>query len=163
MTDTAQKHEPKWWRRAILFPLLPLILVVALLALVLFIVTSISLHVIIWSWWCLRGRNILFVYSNSPIWHDHVEQHIVPHLGERAVVLNWSERKRWRISLARIVFHHFGGDRQFNPLGLVFRPFRCTRTFRFWQPFQDFKHGNPVALGPDPKSFHAAATVGCLP
>ena len=129
-----------------MLPLFPLILVVAPLAIMYFIVAGISLRVIIWSWWCPRGRSILFVYSNSPIWHDHVEEHIVPHLGERAVVLNWSERKRWRISLARMAFHHFGGYRRFNPLGVVFRPFGRTRTFRFWQPFQDLKHGHPEAL-----------------
>ena len=40
----------------------------------------------------------------------------------------------------------FGGWREFNPLAVVFRPFRRTRTFRFWQPFRDFKHGHPEAL-----------------
>ena len=50
------------------------------------------------------------------------------------------------MSLARAAFYHFGGNRQFNPLAIVFRPFRRPRTFRFWQPFQDFKHGRPAAL-----------------
>jgi hypothetical protein len=129
-----------------LLPLYPLIVVFALLVIVLSIITSISLRIVIWSWWCLRGRNILFVYSNSPVWHDYIEQHIVAHLDERAIILNWSERKRWRISLARMAFYHFGGYRQFNPLGVVFCPFGRTRTFRFWQPFRDFKHGDPEAL-----------------
>ena len=104
------------------------------------------LHLAIWTWWYLRGRDILFVYSDSPIWREHVEQHILPYLGERAVVLNWSHRKRWRISIARLAFHYFGGSREFNPLAVVFRPMRRTRTFRFWQPFRDFKHGRPEAL-----------------
>src|SRR6266852_5675120 len=102
MTTPTKKHEPKWWQIAIMLPLFPLILVIALVALVLFIVASISLRVVIWSWWCLRGRDILFVYSDSPIWHDYVEQHILPYLGERAVVLNWSQRRGWHLSLARI-------------------------------------------------------------
>jgi hypothetical protein len=48
--------------------------------------------------------------------------------------------------LARVAFHHFGGWREFNPLAVVFRPLRRTRTFRFWQPFRDFTHGYPEAL-----------------
>lgn len=129
-----------------MIPLFPLILAIAVVAIVRFIVASISLRIVIWSWWCLRGRDILFVYSDSPIWQDYIEQHILPHLGERAVVLNWSHRSRWHFSLARMAFYHFGGCRQFNPLGVVFRPFGRTHTFRFWQPFRDFKHGYPEAL-----------------
>jgi len=122
---------------------LPALLIIVL---ALYVVSTICLHVIIWSLWCVRGRDILFVYSDSPIWHSYVEQHILSRLGERAVILNWSQRKRWRFSLARMAFYHFGGYRQFNPLGVVFRPFRRTRTFRFWQPFRDFKYGKPEAL-----------------
>ena len=55
-------------------------------------------------------------------------------------------RKRWSFSLARLAFYHFGGDRRFNPLAVMFQPFRRTRTFRFWEPFRDFKHGRPEAL-----------------
>jgi hypothetical protein len=143
---TSSKNKTKWWQIVIVIPLLPVILVLGILAIALFVVSSISLRIVIWFWWCLRGRDILFVYSDSPIWHDYIEQKILPHLGDRAVVLNWSERKRWRFSLARLVFHHFGGRRQFNPLGVVFRPFGRTYKFRFWKPFQDFKHGKPEAL-----------------
>jgi hypothetical protein len=146
MANTEPKRKLKWWQIVIILPLVPAILVLALVALVLFIVSSIGLRVVIWLWWCLRGRNILFVYSDSPIWHDYIEHHILPYLGGRAVVLNWSQRKRWRFSLARMAFRHFGGYRQSNPIAVVFRPFGRTRTFRFWQPFRDFKHGHPEAL-----------------
>lgn len=146
MTTTQRQQDSKWWRKVILILLLSLLVVILPLLLVVFVITSVCLRVVIWSWWCVRGRDILFVYSDSPVWHDYIEQHILPYLGERAVVLNWSQRKRWRISLARLAFHHFGGYRQFNPIGVVFRPFGRTRTFRFWQPFQDFKHGQPEAL-----------------
>ena len=111
-----------------------------------FLLTAICLRMLIWSVWCLQGRNILFVYSDSPIWHDHIERQILPHLNGRAVILNWSERKRWRFSLALMAFHHFGGYRQFNPLAVVFHPFGRTRIFRFWKPFRDFKHGQTEAL-----------------
>jgi hypothetical protein len=145
MTST-RKQELKFWQIAILLPLLPVFIVFAVVALFLFVVSSVCLHLLIWSWWCLRGRDILFVYSDSPTWHDYVERHILPYLGDRAIVLNWSGRKRWRPLLARMAFRHFGGSRQFNPIGIVFRPLRRTRIFRFWKPFQDFKHGHSESL-----------------
>ena len=67
---------------------------------------------------------------------------ILPLVQERAVVLNWSERRRWRRWSFRVhVFHYFGGAREFNPLVVLFRPFRRARTFRFWLPFKDWKGG----------------------
>ena len=146
MNAHPDKIATKWWHVVAIIPLLPLLIALAVIAIVAFAVSSVCMHVAVWTWWCLRGRDILFVYSDSPIWRDYVEKHILPHLGERAVVLNWSQRKRWRLSVARLAFHHFGGYRQFNPLAVVFHPFRRTRTFRFWEPFRDFKHGRPGTL-----------------
>ena len=146
MSNPKPKPKAQWWQVALVIFLAPVLLVVVVLALVFFLVSNVFLHIAIWSWWCIRGRDILFVYSDSPIWHDYIEENVLPHLGERAVVLNWSQRKRWRFSLARVAVHYFGGWREFNPLAVVFRPFRRTRTFRFWQPFRDFKHGHPEAL-----------------
>jgi hypothetical protein len=146
MSTTAHTQRRRWCQIAILVPLFPLVLAVALLAIPLDFVVSICLRILIWSCWCPRGRDILFVYSDSPIWRNYIEQNILPHLAERAVVLNWSRRKHWRFSLSRMAFHHFGGYREFNPLGVVFRPFGRTRVFRFWKPFRDFKNGRPEAL-----------------
>jgi hypothetical protein len=102
---------------------------------------------------------LLFVYSESPIWRDYLGEHILPLLGERAIVLNWSERKRWRVSLRRLAFYHFGGYRQFNPLAVVFRPFHRTRTFRFWEPFKEFKHGRPASLHALEREFFLASGI----
>src|SRR5215510_1846406 len=146
MIRPQDKTKTPWWQVALIIPLIPFIIVVVVIAVVCFAVMSVCLHLIIWTFWCLRGRDILFVYSDSPIWHDYVEQRLLPPIRHRAVVLNWSRRKRWRISLARAAFHHFAGYREFNPLALVFRPLRRTRKFRFWQPFRDFRHGRPQAL-----------------
>ena len=137
----------------------PAILLIAVIVLVLFILTSICLHIVVWTLWCARGRDILFVYSDSPIWHDYIEQRLLPPIHGRAVVLNWSQRKRWRVSLARVAFHHFGGYREFNPLAVVFRPFRRTRKFRFWQPFRDWKHGRTATLHKMEKDFFALIQV----
>ena len=126
--------------------LLPIILPLLIVALTLYVFSGLFLHLAIWCWWCSRGRNVLFVYSNSPIWQDYVERQILPRLGQRAVILNWSERSRWRRTLAVLAFRYFGGSREFNPLAIVFRPARFTRSFRFYKPFRDFKHGRTEAV-----------------
>ena len=62
--------------------------------------------IIWWFWgyvlahWCWRahgrhGRDVLFVYSNSPNWEAYIEENILPRIRDRAVILNWSERKLW--------------------------------------------------------------------
>ena len=92
-------------------------------------------------WLTSKQQFVVFVYSNSPIWKDYVEGEILPYLGNRAVILNWSERRNWRTSLAVLAFNYFGGYRNFNPIGMVFRPFRSVKTYRFFEAFQEFKHG----------------------
>ena len=147
--DTTTSRAPARWSRsriALGVALAPLLLVLAIVAVLAYAIFTVCLHLAIWTWWCQRGRDVLFVYSDSPIWRGYIDERILPLLGARAVVLNWSERRRWRPSLSRMAFHHFGGSREFNPLAVVFRPFRRTRTFRFWQPFKQFKHGRPDAL-----------------
>lgn len=108
---------------------------------------GLSLTTIVWLTWCTRGVDTLVVYSNSPNWHDYMIETVIPRLQGRSVVINWSERRHWkRHSLPVAVFRFFGGDREFNPMVVVLRPFRVPRTFRFWQPFRDRKHGNVSSL-----------------
>jgi hypothetical protein len=67
----------------------------------------------------------------------------MPLVQERAVVLNWSERKKWsRWSLAVAVFHQFGGADDFNPLVVFFQPRRRAKIYRFWSAFKDWKRGH---------------------
>jgi len=126
--------------------LLPILLPIIVIALTLHLLAGILLHLAVWLCWCARGRYVLLVYSDSPISHDFFEREIVSRLSSRAVVLNWSERKRWRSSLAVFAFRYFGGWSEFNPLAVVFRPLRPARSFRFYQPFREFKHGKPEAV-----------------
>jgi hypothetical protein len=58
-----------------------------------------------------------------------------------------------------MAFRHFGGYREFNPLAVVFRPFRRTHKFRFWKPFRDWKHGCPDTLRQIQKEFFALIRV----
>lgn len=124
--------------------LLPVLLVYVPVYLLIWLAFGLLLHLAVWIWWCTHGKYALIVYSNSPVWKDYFESQVLPALENRAVVLNWSERQQWRgRSLAVLAFRYFGGDREFNPLAIVFRPGRFRRVFRFWRPFLDFKHGKP--------------------
>ena len=131
--------------------LLALVVLVAsplvLLLLVTYGLYAVLLHVLLWLLWSPTGKRVLFVYSNSPLWQSYIEETILPRLPRGSVVLNWSERRRWRWwSLSAAVFHFFGGSREFNPLAVVIRPLRWGRAFRFWRAFRDAKHGNRDAL-----------------
>lgn len=122
--------------------LLPFVLPLALISVVLFLLYTITLYLLVWSLWLPRGKDILLVHSDSPIWHEYMRSQVLPLVQERAVVLNWSERKKWRKwSLEVAAFHRFAGAREFNPIVVVFRPFRLAKVFRFWSAFKDFKQG----------------------
>ena len=122
--------------------LLPLVLPLVLISVTLYLAHRIALYMLVWVLWLPRGKDILVVYSDSPIWHEYMTTQILPLVQERAIVLNWSERNRWpRLSFRAHVFHTFGEGRQFNPLVVLFRPFRRARIFRFWLPFKDWKRG----------------------
>jgi hypothetical protein len=137
----------QWWLVALLAVLLsPLIMTFLLALLALDIAAGVVLYLAVWCWWLPRGRDTLIVYSDSPVWHAHMQERVLATVGSRAVVLNWSQRRHWNFGLASAVFRYFGGKREFNPLAVVFRPFRRARVFRFWEPFRDWKHGRPQAL-----------------
>jgi hypothetical protein len=135
MTETRQP----WWLWPLLLVLLPLVVVAG----VLWLVAAVLLQLVVWLTWCPRGRYVLVVYSNSPTWQGYFEQNVLPTVGSRGVVLNWSDRKRWRYSLSVALFRFFGGTREFNPLAIVFQPLAWPRRFRFYKAFKAFKHGRP--------------------
>jgi hypothetical protein len=126
--------------------LVVLLFPIILLALVTFSLSRLyrgTLYLLVWLLWLPKGKDILFVYSDSPIWHEYMTTEILPLVERRAVVLNWSERSRWPLwSLGVSVFRRFGGGRDFNPLVVLFRPLRRARTFRFWQAFKHWKRGH---------------------
>ena len=128
-----------WWFWPLVVVLLPLSLVGAIL----WLIAAVSLLLVVWVSWCPRRRYALVVYSNSPIWQEHFQTHILPAVDDRGVVLNWSDRSRWRYTLPVLLFKFFGGTRDFNPLAIVFEPFRWPRRFRFYPAFRAFKHGRP--------------------
>ena len=142
-----KRQKKTFWRKALeaalLVFLLPVILPLALIALAFGLAHRVTLFMLIWVLWLRRGKDILAVYSDSPIWHEYMITQVLPLIEERAVVLNWSERNKWsKWSFQVHVFHYFGGDREFNPMVVVLRPFRRARTFRFWLPFKEWKKGD---------------------
>ena len=99
--------------------------------------------------WQSQGRDLLLDYSNSPNWKRYVEEEWLPRWGDRAVVLNWSERQNWRHERRPEIalFRAFAGDREFNPLGIVVpHKGRSARVVRFWRAFREYKHGKDGSL-----------------
>ena len=104
----------------------------------------------VWFWraHAVHGRRVLFAYSESPNWQTYIEENILPRIRDRSIVLNWSERKLWSSTSpweARF-YRRFSGDREFNPLALVFSQRGRIRSVRFYRAFLDFKHGKESAL-----------------
>lgn len=94
------------------------------------------------------GRFVLFVYSDSPNWKDYIEANILPRIESHAVTLNWSKRREWNRTkpFEARVFTHWAGEKEFNPMALVFSPDGNVKEVRFWRAFRDFKHGKERLL-----------------
>lgn len=153
MSQQSQSRNLPWYGWIVLILLSPLLIALGLVVIVAHFTARMALYALVWILWCSRGRNVLYVYSDSPIWKEHVESEVIPRLSERVVILNWSRRKRWRVSLATLLFQHFGGSKEFNPMAIVFRPFRTQTEFRFWRPFHDWKKGKTENLEVMERSF----------
>ena len=44
------------------------------------------------------------------------------------------------------VFKQWAGEREFNPLAIIFSRSGKVKVIRFWQAFRDYKHGNEKLL-----------------
>lgn len=131
----------------VILPFLPFILALALIAVILHLLYRVALYLLIWSLWLPKGKDILFIFSDSPIWREYMATELLPLVEERAIVLNWSRRKTWsRWSLSVAAFRHFGGHRAFNPMIVIFRPFHTAKAFRFWAAFREWKQGNRQSI-----------------
>lgn len=143
MTRQGRTFSQRFKNAALVVLMLPFILPLALLAIILYPLYRIILYLLIWSLWLPKGKDILLILSDSPIWHEYMTTQVLPLVQDRALVLNWSDRRNWeRWSLPVAVFRHFGGAREYNPMVLLFRPLRTARVFRFWSAFKDWKRGN---------------------
>ncbi len=103
------------------------------LVVVLYFLHQLLLYALVWLLWLPKRRDVLLVYSDSPIWHEYMTTQILPLVEDRAMILNWSERKTWpKWSLSAHVLRSIGGRREFNPLVAIFRPFRRAKVVRFY-------------------------------
>jgi hypothetical protein len=147
MSRNTQSLLRRMWQAAILIVLLPLILPLVALVLSLWVLHRICLYLLVWALWLPRGKDTLFVYSDSPIWGDYMKAQVLPVIEERAVVLNWSERNKWRKwSFPAHVLRSFGGGQEFNPMVVLFRSFRRAQEFRFWPAFKHWKRGDTAPV-----------------
>jgi hypothetical protein len=124
----------------VLFPLGVVFIVGWLLA-------TIALHLALVVAWLPRGRRVLFVTSDNPRWKPYLDEHVLPRLPPKSVVLNWSERARWSpFQLGPWLFRMWSGPRDFNPMAIVVRPWPSPKTFRFWSAFEELARGKPEPL-----------------
>ncbi len=98
--------------------------------------------------WGSKGKNTLFVYSESPNWKDYIEREIIPKLSPYAVSLNYSRCAEWKHKkpLEAKIWKHWGGAREFNPMAVVIPDRGKVKTVRFHQAFRDYKHGKDHLL-----------------
>jgi len=134
-------------RFALIALLLPLILPLAIVGLVLHFLNKVVVYLLVWVWWLPKGKDVLYVSSDSPIWKEYMETEVFPLVAERAIVLSWSARSKWpKRPFAVRVFRTFGRGCDFNPMVVLFRPFRRASIFRFLPAFQERKHGNSASV-----------------
>jgi hypothetical protein len=127
--------------------LLPVIVPLAIVGLGLHFLNKVVVYLLVWMWWLPKGKDVLYVSSDSPVWKEYMETEVFPLVAERAIVLSWSARSKWPMwSFTVRVFRTFGRGRDFNPMVVLFRPFRRARIFRFLPAFQERKHGNGASV-----------------
>jgi hypothetical protein len=152
-----QRGRSSWMGLLVLLLLSPLLLPLFLIVAVARVIGALALHLLTLLVWIPAGRRVLFVYSDSPVWKVHLETEVLPRLPSTAAVLNWSERSRWsRWSLSVWLFRFYAGTKEYNPLGIVVRPFWGPKLFRFWRAFRDSKHGKHEPLRTLEASFFRA-------
>ena len=142
--------------------LIPLILVLLIIYGIGYLMYSLWLGLLVKLRWYPQGKNVLFVYSNSPNWKEYIENNILNRISDEAVIINWSERNEWNWKsrcLELKIFKHWTrvtryshkgkkkwDGREFNPVAITFAPWWKAKVFRFWKAFKNYKHGKDQKL-----------------
>jgi hypothetical protein len=107
-----------------------------------------------------KGKVILFVYSDSSNWKDHIEAKILPRLQACSVVLNWSRRREWESSMQfeSGLFNQWAGSGEFTPTAILIPLLGKVRVFRLWQLSGNPKHGKNKVSKEAEQSLLAAVT-----
>ena len=90
---------------------------------------------------------VLLGYTQSEVWAPFIEHSLLPQLGNAVVAIDRSKEawKRENPREARALMF-WGGRRSYNPIAIVIRKRWRVRVFRFYEAFQQFKHGKPREL-----------------
>ena len=137
---------------AALSPLLIVALLLFLVCLPFYLLTRFAYRLTLRLWFeatfGVAGQRILLVYSRSPIWQEYIESAWLPRLQPHVVLLDWSDRKRWSRWRGPAVqlFRTYAGDRNFNPIALLFPKAGKVRVVRLHEAFRGWKHGKNHAL-----------------
>jgi hypothetical protein len=93
------------------------------------------------------NKFVLLAYTQSAAWAPFIEQSLLPQLGDAVVAIDRS-REDWKRSnpLEARAVSFWGGLRAHNPIAIVIRNRWRVRVFRFYEAFQQFKHGRPQDL-----------------
>jgi hypothetical protein len=91
------------------------------------------------------GKDVLIVYTESPLWKEYIESRWLSRWGDRAIVLDrskpWSndqpEARLWRA---------VAGSVEHTPVVIVVPARGRVQIVRFWLAFRDFKHGKEQKL-----------------
>jgi hypothetical protein len=105
-----------------------------------------------------KGRAILFVYSDSSNWKDHIETKILPRLEACSVILNWSKRREWESSMGfeASLFEQWAGRGEFTPTAILFPLLGKVKVFRLWEGSGNSKQGkNKVSKAAEQSLFVA--------
>lgn len=139
-----------------------LVLLVPFILLYLFfkILYGLFLGLLTWKKWRFNGKQVIFVYSDSPTWKEYLEEKLLPKIKGKAIILNWSEHSQWNQDALEVqVFNHWASMnsgsthskrkpswREFCPMAIVLNPWWKPPIIRFWQAFKEYKHGKDQEL-----------------
>lgn len=169
MTSSAHESSSPWYSSIIvavfLIVLSPFIVIFALVALVPWLkvryVDRPRLLRRVKHEWMPNGKDVLIVYSDNPAWKDYVFTKLLPQLGARVELLNWSEHASWKDSdaLAPRLFKNYNwgtqfvtrrrtrpGAQDFNRQVIIFRPRNKPEVISFRHAFQHYERGDDRLL-----------------
>jgi hypothetical protein len=91
------------------------------------------------------GKDVLVVYTDSPLWKEYIETHWLPRWGERAIAFDRS--KPWREDQVEArLWRAVAGTAEHTPVVIVVLPHGRVQIVRFWLAFRDYKHGKDARL-----------------
>ena len=91
------------------------------------------------------GRDLLIVYSASPVWGHYIEDRWLARWSERAVVLNRSSPE-WHHEPEAELWRRMAGRTEHTPVAIVVPRKGHPEVVRFYSAFRDYKHGRPTSL-----------------